>query len=118
LEQKGERGTGRTAGKQDKLEVLIEVSRGCLDNYSLLQKIDSLFANSKDVRGAVRLSTIHRAKGLEAESVWILRGDLMPHPMAKVAWEKEQEDNLIYVAVTRTKDRLLFIDGMPDWARA
>jgi superfamily I DNA/RNA helicase len=57
------------------------------------------------------LSSVHRAKGLEAKRVFILRPDLMPHPKAKSAWEKGQEANLEYVAITRAIEELVYVDG-------
>lgn len=63
-----------------------------------------------------RLSSIHKAKGLEAEHVYILRPDLMPSKRALKALEDgdegpmEQERNLEYVAITRAK---LFLHYLP-----
>jgi len=52
-------------------------------------------------RNAVLLSTIHRAKGMEADRVFLLEPLLLPHPRATRTWEKEQEENLRYIALTR-----------------
>jgi len=59
-------------------------------------------------------STVHKAKGLEFDRVFILRPDLMPHPMAKLDWQKEQEYNILYVACTRAKHELYFVDDIPE----
>lgn len=66
-------------------------------------RIFQLFAD--DV-SAITFSSIHKAKGLEAENVGLLRPDLLPHPMAKQSWQKEQEKNLAYVAITRAMKNL------------
>lgn len=58
-------------------------------------------------------STVHKAKGLEFDRVFILRPDLMPHPMAKLDWQIEQEYNILYVACTRAKHELYFVDSVP-----
>lgn len=80
-----------------------------VNSYAALSRtIESLFASD---RPSVMLSTIHRAKGLENGRVFILRPDLMPHPMAKQDWSKEQERNLIYVAYTRAMEALVFVNG-------
>ena len=50
-------------------------------------------------------STIHRAKGLEADTVHLVRPDLLPHPMAR-GWQVEQETHLRYVAHTRANRSL------------
>jgi len=60
-------------------------------------------------RVGVLLSSVHRAKGLESDTVYILNRELMPHPMAKLEWERAQEKNIEYVAKTRSRDRLVFV---------
>lgn len=59
----------------------------------------------------VRFSSIHKAKGLEANNVFILqlKGARCPHPMAKTDDAVEQEQHLLYVAQTRAKERLVFV---------
>ncbi len=54
---------------------------------------------------AIKISTIHRAKGLENERVFILEYNKLPVPRDQ-AWENEQERNLHYVAVTRPMKEL------------
>lgn len=65
-----------------------------------------------DMKGKVVLSTIHKAKGLEADTVFFLDSFLMmPRWIEPGSWQEQQETNLLYVAVTRAKNRLVFIDG-------
>jgi superfamily I DNA/RNA helicase len=62
----------------------------------------------------VVLSSVHRAKGLEADRVFVL--DTGTLPMARRGaqpWQKQQELNLAYVAVTRSKDVIVFEDSIP-----
>jgi hypothetical protein len=60
----------------------------------------------------VRLSSIHRAKGLEAQSVFWLGPQ--EHRIDKDDPEaRQQENNLEYVALTRSKHRLVIV-GEPD----
>jgi superfamily I DNA/RNA helicase len=33
----------------------------------------------------------------------------MPHPLGKSPWEREQEYNLLYVAITRAIEELVFV---------
>jgi len=100
---------------QDKVDTILAFFDGYLvDRAGQPFSFDSFeqYVNSKfsdDVRGVV-FSTIHKAKGLEYDNVYILRGDKMPHPMVKNEWEREQEDHLIYVACTRAKRNLYFVD--------
>jgi DNA helicase-2/ATP-dependent DNA helicase PcrA len=71
--------------------------------------IDRIY--SEDVNGCVVLSSIHKAKGLEADNVFIVKPELLPHPMAKMDWAVAQEYNLKYVALTRAKKSLTFVAG-------
>lgn len=86
------------------LEILAE---GIVWKDELLNKIDAIF--SDDSEQGVCLSTIHKAKGLEAENVFILCKSLMPSKHAVKQWEIIQEENLMYVAVTRAKQSLYYI---------
>lgn len=60
------------------------------------------------------LSTGHRAKGLEAKRVFILRPDLIPHKLAKTKEAREQEANLMWVMTTRSMGELVYVDGKRD----
>jgi hypothetical protein len=69
------------------------------------------------MRGKVVLSTIHKAKGLEADTVFFLDQHLLyGRWITPGTWMEVQEKNLEYVGVTRAKDRLVFItsDGLKD----
>jgi len=91
---------------QDKVETIIALADGMETIMELSFRIEQVF--SDDVEGVV-FSSVHRAKGLEAERVYILRPELMPHPMAKQEWELVQEENIKYVAYTRSKSELVFV---------
>lgn len=56
-----------------------------------------------------RISTIHKAKGLEAEHVYLLRPDLLPSKYAKSEEQLRQEANLKYVAITRALKTLTYL---------
>lgn len=75
---------------------------------ALIARIESLFVN--DVRGMLTLCSVHKAKGLEWDNVFILDSDkYMPSKWATKPWQQTQEINLIYVAITRTKLNLRYI---------
>lgn len=68
--------------------------------------------------GSITLSTIHRAKGLEWNTVYFLDPWRVPAKFAKravendplnCAWMMEQENNLRYIAITRSKNKLIYI---------
>src|SRR5260221_6868624 len=88
---------------------IIDQANGTIDGF--YEYVNSKF--SDDENGAVILSTVHRAKGLEFDNVYILKGEQMPHKMAKADWQIEQEMNLLYVAITRTKKNLYFVGIVP-----
>jgi DNA helicase-2/ATP-dependent DNA helicase PcrA len=59
----------------------------------------------------VKIYTIHRAKGLEADRVFILNYSRLPETkIGQNEWEMEQEINLKYVAITRAKKVLYLIN--------
>ena len=77
----------------------------------ILQSLNDLFVNDqqKVEKETMLLSTVHRAKGLEADHVHILCPSLMPSKFANMEWEKKSEENIIYVAWSRAKNSLNFI---------
>jgi len=94
-------------GLNDKADCIKALLGNATTVRGLIQNIEEVF---KDKKGAcVTFSTIHKAKGLEANHIWILKPDLMPHPMAKSAADKQQEKNLCYVAITRAKVSLNYV---------
>jgi len=108
LDPNNPRHASKLAAMEDKLECLsaILLSREISGMDSLKEVISSLF--SEEQKG-ITLSTIHKAKGLEADNVFLLRPDLLPHPMSKRAWERDQESNLEYVAITRARENLSYV---------
>lgn len=86
---------------QDKAETVFALSEGITTIAELKAKIENLFAD--DGKGAIMCSTVHKVKGLEANRVYILRPDLIPHPKACTEQARQQEINLEYVAITRVK---------------
>jgi superfamily I DNA/RNA helicase len=51
----------------------------------LIEKISNIFSDRKT--GGISLSTVHKAKGLEANNVYIACKELMPSSKAKKDWE-------------------------------
>jgi len=93
----------------DRLQTLNAIYRGskCTNTYELETAINNL---SKQTKNAVNLTTIHGAKGLEANRVFHVKPDLVPHAKAEKDWEKEQENNLKFVALTRAKQDLFLAE--------
>jgi len=76
---------------------------------ALVNKVDAIFS----AEGAeITLSTIHKAKGLEADRVWLLRPEDLPFlKYAHNESAREQEFNIKYVAITRAKEELVFVSS-------
>jgi len=75
----------------------------------LVAAIEAIFEGSEDeITGEVVLSTIHRAKGLEADRVFLLDADRVRIP-SPLEWQAQQEANLHYVALTRSKEALYLV---------
>ena len=94
--------------KLDEIKVLEILSEGLTTSKELQERINDIFTDNKE--SGIILSTIHKSKGLESPNVYIACKSLMPSKTAKQPWEIEQENNLIYVAYTRTKNKLGFLD--------
>ncbi|NEN94713.1 MAG: ATP-dependent helicase [Moorea sp. SIO3I7] len=97
------------SGLEVLLEALIytvsEYSPNCLEDLN--RYIDMLFFPTADF---VDFSSIHRAKGDEASRVFILGSNFMPRITGgMLPWQEEQERNLTYVALTRSKEELYFV---------
>jgi superfamily I DNA/RNA helicase len=72
-------------------------------------RLESLFSD-KNEKNAIVLSTVHKAKGLEGERVFILKPNRLPLRLKTAQqWQIEQERNLLYVALTRAKSYLCFV---------
>lgn len=91
---------------QDKCNAIRFLASMCDTVPQISDEIDTLFNGS-----GTTLSTVHKAKGLEADRVFILDGWRMPSKYARTEEAMQQEVNLIYVAITRAKRELFYIDG-------
>jgi len=74
---------------------------------TVIDRVKKIFKETKNK--GICLTTIHKSKGLEADRVFILHPELMPSTQAITETEKQQENNLIYVAYTRAIKTLGFI---------
>ncbi len=94
----------------DKIEGILAAYEGfsdCSTVESFCKSIESLFSDDK---ATVTLCTVHRAKGLEGDRVFILNPEKMPLVWKnQQPWELTQEMNLKYVALTRSKAYLCFV---------
>ncbi len=85
----------------DMAEMLTALAAGCNSVAEILTRTDSLFGDAKDnPTPSVVLSSVHKAKGLEADRVFLLAETFSTRNV--------EEQNIYYVAVTRAKKQLTF----------
>ena len=101
----------RMAVLTDKYETLLALLEGCSGNNIAALKVwvQELFSDATG--SGVTFMTGHKCKGLEADNVFVLRPDLLPHPAAQSDWQLKQESNLKYVICTRARLNLTFVEG-------
>ena len=94
----------------DKINAIKQIGSRCSSPGELREILDKVFVDA--ITGnAVNLSTVHKAKGLEADNVFIICPELLPMKIdGQMEWEFQQELNLEYVAITRAKNKLVWVD--------
>ena len=83
------------------------------NNLSLNKFLDYIEEMHSDKHNAIKFSSIHAAKGLEAQNVFILDSQLIPQAMLSEDSTYDEircELHLAYVAFTRSKENLYFVD--------
>jgi len=99
-----DRKAAKAALIQDQVATIIAIVDGLGSVAEIEPRIDAIFADtSKEGNNAVILSTVHKAKGLEWNRVFIL--------CSTFKFKGGQEDNIKYVAITRAKTHLTYVDG-------
>lgn len=114
----------RTCGEEERLDNLAELKQAIYDfqrkageEVSLGNYLDhaALFTNMDQASRveAVKLMTVHAAKGLEFSMVFLcgLSEGIFPGKRANTREKLEEERRLCYVAFTRAKDRLFLSDA-------
>ena len=91
---------------EDKVECLRIFATRAETVGGIISEIKKVFDGKE--YGDVMLSTVHKAKGLEAENVYILATERMPHPRGG-----SEENNICYVAITRAKRNLYYCGPRP-----
>ena len=114
----------RTSGEEDRLDNLAELKQAIYDferkageEVTLGNYLDhaALFTNMDQAEraSAVKLMTIHAAKGMEFPVVFLcgLSEGIFPGRRADTREKLEEERRLAYVAFTRAKDQLFLSDA-------
>lgn len=99
------------ASIENKYDSLLTIMDYCNSLSEIKEFIEDLNMH-KDGSSTRKLMTIHASKGLETEHVYFLKSDMCEYfkDRALAYWEKQQEDNLYYVACTRALQTLTFVD--------
>lgn len=95
---------GRQFGIRDRYETVKLLA----EEFRTIPEMLALVARLAEGHGGPTFSTVHKAKGLEADDVCILRPDLIPAIYAESAEQRAQEFNLLYVAITRSRQKLVY----------
>ena len=124
LQESGYEQMLRTAGEEERLDNLAELKQAIFDftrkageTVTLGNYLDhaALFTNmdTGEKAQAVKLMTIHSAKGLEFPVVFVcgLSEGIFPGKRANTREKLEEERRLCYVAFTRARDRLFLSDA-------
>lgn len=101
----------------DSITTLKILSEDCATKTELIKRLKTIeefsgtetFNQNNTTNDGICLSTIHKSKGMEYDNVFILCNPSLPITDEMVDWEREQEHNLEYVAITRAKHVLGFI---------
>ena len=106
---------------REKGDMIAALLQGCIDRGTV--KVDDarvvitgLFGDTLpgQQHQVPTLSSVHKAKGKEWETVYLLgRNEYMPSKRAVISGNQEilqQENNLCYVAVTRSLDKFVDLD--------
>lgn len=116
MDKKQEEKADQLTDKVETLLVLIERAReqGFTTVGELERMIMDMFSDDvSDNKKLVVLSSIHKSKGLEWSTVYLLgRNQLQPSQFARQDWQVEQEIHLIYVAITRAQQKFVDVTGV------
>lgn len=95
---------------QDRIDALHAIGDMCKSKNvtEIIETIERIF--SEEAGQGILLSTMHKSKGLEADNVFLLEVNLIPAIYATQEWQVAQEHNLEYVARTRAKKQLVYIN--------
>lgn len=95
----------------EKIYILDQLHREFSSLDILKSMIEGMFSD-KTSDDAIILSTIHKAKGSEADNVFFLMPDLIPSKYAETMTEQYAEQCLMYVAITRAKNKLIYVKSI------
>lgn len=98
----------RLEAAKDRVACLFAVGTYCSTVDEIRTRLNDLFTD-KDSTDQIVCSTVHKAKGLERDTVWLLHATF-GYPEPKPWQDRWSEENIWYVAVTRARDTLRFVE--------
>lgn len=117
--RKADKAAKRRKAQQDYeiAQAIANLAQESQDDMSKLRFILSeLLTKISGQEGNLTFSTIHSYKGRENETIILVGTDLIPHPMSfEPASALREEVRLLYVAVTRAKVNMYFLEMHPTW---
>jgi DNA helicase II / ATP-dependent DNA helicase PcrA len=120
IDKGNEVAAGNLEDRIDSLETIIDSLPAGSTMLTLTSTIIGMFGDSNDNerQKLFTLSSIHKSKGREWPTVYLLGPQqFMPSLYARQEWQKLQEENLFYVAVTRSFRRLVYVNNVPQKKR-
>lgn len=91
----------------DRADTIIALTEGMVSVEQVVLRMKAIISEAAS-SGHIVLSTTHQAKGLERDRVFILRDTYCDDDCEEI-----EEQNLRYVAITRAKNYLFYVDGWP-----
>ena len=87
----------------DQTDMMASLADGARSVVEIETRVEALFTDDGlGAAGMITCSSVHRAKGLEADRVFILKDTLRDH--------NQEEQNIAYVAITRAKRTLVWVE--------
>lgn len=99
-------------GCRDRAAALVSMTEGLSSIAELFTRIEKVFSDTGGAR--LMFSSVHRAKGLEANRVWVLKYTFQHERDWRIGTPSVrilEEQNLWYVAITRTREFLYLVNG-------
>ncbi len=103
-----------TNAKVDQIDFVLKITQAYLKNNPYALKSDLIryltrLLNTTDIHDCVRITSVHKAKGLEADHVFVLNEGQICKDFRHSPEQAEQEVNLSYISLTRSKDVMYLV---------
>lgn len=105
--------------KLDEIRMIETIAKEAKDLDKLKKMVEKMFIaddneeeediHNKDRSDMITLSSIHRAKGLESDNVFLACPSIWKSPFARSPMELKSEENLKYVSITRAKNNFYYL---------